>query len=67
MRNFARWRLLDPLFARSNARIAREDQAIVESAQPTMVPPAADERSVASDAPTLAFRRIWFTRIMPGA
>lgn len=66
VRNFARARLLNPLFARTNARIAREDKAIVESAMPAQVPPAADEKSVASDAPTLAFRKIWFNRILPG-
>ncbi|WP_353228306.1 aromatic ring-hydroxylating dioxygenase subunit alpha [Novosphingobium sp.] len=64
VRNFFRARLFDPLFARSNARIAAEDQAIVESARPSQVPPPAEERSVASDAPTLAFRRIWLNRIM---
>ena len=63
LRNFARWRLFDPLFARANARIAAEDRAIVESSRPAQVPPAGEERSVASDAPTLAFRKIWFTRI----
>jgi phenylpropionate dioxygenase-like ring-hydroxylating dioxygenase large terminal subunit len=65
-RNFARARLLDRLFARVNVRIAREDKAIVESALPGEVPPAAEERSVASDAPTLAFRKIWFSRIKRG-
>lgn len=65
LRNFAKSRLFDPLFARVNARIAREDQAIIESSFPQEVPPARDERSVASDAPTLAFRKIWFSRIKP--
>jgi phenylpropionate dioxygenase-like ring-hydroxylating dioxygenase large terminal subunit len=65
-RNFARPRLFDPLFARVNARIALEDKAIVESALPAQVPPAAEEQSVASDAPTLAFRKIWFSRIKSG-
>lgn len=63
LRDFARSRLFDPLFARTNARIAAEDRAIVESSQPPEVPPAGEERSVATDAPTLAFRKIWFTRI----
>lgn len=63
LRSFARWPLLDPLFARINARIAREDRAIVESSLPAQVPPASAERSVATDGPTLAFRKIWFTRI----
>lgn len=63
LRNFAKARIFDPLFARVNARVAEEDRAIVESSLPAEVPPAADERSVASDAPTLAFRKIWFSRI----
>lgn len=63
MRNFAKARVLDPIFARMNARIAAEDRAIVESSLPSEVPPAAEEKSVATDAPTLAFRKIWFTRI----
>ena len=67
VRDFARSWLFDPLFARANARIALEDKAIVESAMPSQVPPASEEKSVASDAPTLAFRKIWFNRIRPGA
>ena len=63
LRNFAKPRLLDPLFARANTRIAGEDRAIVESSQPGQVPAAHAEQSVATDAPTLAFRKIWFTRI----
>ena len=65
LRNFARARLFDPLFARANAKIAKEDQAILESSWPAQVPPANAEKSVASDAPTLAFRKLWFTRIRP--
>lgn len=63
MRNFAKARILDPMFARANARIAAEDKAIIESSLPAEVPPAAEEVSVATDAPTLAFRKIWFARI----
>ncbi|MEO6215713.1 MAG: aromatic ring-hydroxylating dioxygenase subunit alpha [Sphingomonas sp.] len=63
LRNFARSRLFDPLFARANARIAAEDRAIVESSLPAEVPPPGEERSVATDAPTLAFRKIWLARI----
>lgn len=66
IRNFARLRLFDPLFARANRKIAEEDRAILESSLPPEVPPAGEEHSVASDAPTLAFRKIWFTRIKPG-
>ena len=67
IRNFARLRLFDPLFARANRKIAEEDRAILESSLPLEVPPAGEEHSVASDAPTLAFRKIWFTRIKPGS
>lgn len=63
LRDFAKWRWFDPLFTRANARIAAEDQAILESSQPVHVPPAGEEKSVATDAPTLAFRKIWFSRI----
>jgi phenylpropionate dioxygenase-like ring-hydroxylating dioxygenase large terminal subunit len=63
LRNFAKARILDPLFARANARIAAEDKAIVESSLPREVPPGGQEKSVASDAPTLAFRKIWFSQI----
>ncbi len=63
VRNFARSRLMNRIFARSSNRIAREDKAIVESQRPAAVPPATAEKSVASDAPTLAFRKLWFTRI----
>lgn len=66
IRSFAKLRLLDPLFARANARVAAEDRAITESSLPSEVPPASAEKSVASDAPTLAFRKIWFTRIKGG-
>lgn len=63
VRNFAKSRLLDPLFRWSNRRIAKEDQAILESSQPARVPPAGQEKSVRTDAPTLAFRKIWFERL----
>ncbi|MCY1669505.1 aromatic ring-hydroxylating dioxygenase subunit alpha [Novosphingobium sp. SL115] len=63
LRNFAKARALDWVFARTNARIAAEDKAIVESSIPAHVPTAGEEVSVATDAPTLAFRKIWFTRI----
>ncbi len=63
LRSFARTRLLDPFFRHSNRRIAREDQAILESSDPVEVPPAGQERSVRTDGPTLAFRKIWFERL----
>ncbi len=63
MRNFAKLRLIDPLFGRMNARVAAEDKAIVESSMPNEIPPAGEEVSMATDAPTLAFRKIWFSQI----
>jgi phenylpropionate dioxygenase-like ring-hydroxylating dioxygenase large terminal subunit len=66
IRNFARSRLLDPVFRLMNRRIAREDQAIVESSLPPQAPPPEDEASVRTDAPTLAFRRI-FRKSMLGS
>lgn len=56
-RSFLRTRLFDPLFRMANRRIAGEDSAVVESSFPVAVPPAADERSVRTDQPTLFFRR----------
>lgn len=44
-------------------RILREDRAIVESSQPSEVPPPADETSVAADAPTLFFRRYYYREL----
>jgi phenylpropionate dioxygenase-like ring-hydroxylating dioxygenase large terminal subunit len=62
MRNFARWRGLDWYFRRSNRKIADEDKAILESSDPVEVPSAAQEKSVRTDKPTLAFRKLYFER-----
>jgi phenylpropionate dioxygenase-like ring-hydroxylating dioxygenase large terminal subunit len=64
IRDFARPRLFDPLFRWLNRRIAEEDRAIVESSQPPSVPAPELERSVRTDAPTLAFRRIYHGRLL---
>jgi phenylpropionate dioxygenase-like ring-hydroxylating dioxygenase large terminal subunit len=50
---------------RVNKRILDEDRAVLESSQPSIVPPASDELSVASDRATLTFRR-WYFRTMAG-
>ncbi|MGJ0396939.1 MAG: Rieske 2Fe-2S domain-containing protein [Methylocystis sp.] len=63
MRSFARAPLLDFAFRWMNRRIAREDQAIVESSLPAEVPPPGEEVSVRTDAPTLAFRKIYRERL----
>jgi len=51
--------LFDPLFHWVNLRIANEDRAIVESSDPAIAPEPGAERSVRTDAPTLAFRKRW--------
>jgi len=63
IRNFAKFSWLDPVFRRLNRRIALEDKAIVESSQPSEVPRPAEECSVRTDRPTLAFRKIYFDQI----
>ena len=63
MRNFARLRILDPIFRRMNRAIAEEDREIVESSDPPIVPSPELERSVGTDLPTLSFRRIWRSRL----
>ena len=63
-RGFLRSRLLDPLFVRANRKIAEEDRAIVESSLPPIVPSPEQEKSVATDAATLAFRRIYRQKLL---
>lgn len=63
MRNFARSPLFNPIFRRTNRKIALEDQAILETSLPGEVPPPAQEKSVRTDRPTLAFRKLYFDRI----
>lgn len=62
-RDFARSRLLDPFFGRRTAKILAEDEAVLVSSYPPEVPEAGAEKSVASDAPTLAFRKYYFTQL----
>jgi phenylpropionate dioxygenase-like ring-hydroxylating dioxygenase large terminal subunit len=64
-RDFARWPFMNALFARSNQRIADEDQAVVESSQPSEVPPLGQERSVRTDQATLAFRKYYYDVLKP--
>lgn len=56
-RDFMTSPLLDVFFHRTNIRIATEDLAIIESSSPAEIPPAGQERSVRTDAPTLHFRK----------
>jgi phenylpropionate dioxygenase-like ring-hydroxylating dioxygenase large terminal subunit len=64
-RDFLRWRGLNPLFNLMNAYIANQDQAVVESSDPPVVPEPSLEVSVATDRPTLAFRKYYFERLSP--
>jgi phenylpropionate dioxygenase-like ring-hydroxylating dioxygenase large terminal subunit len=66
-RDFATSSLLNPFFKKSNDKILFEDQAVLESSEPPEVPPAGDERSVASDRPTLQFRKYHFDVLKPSA
>lgn len=58
-RDFARWPMLNLLFGRLNARIADEDRSVVESSGRDETPPTTSERSVATDAVTLQFRKYY--------
>jgi phenylpropionate dioxygenase-like ring-hydroxylating dioxygenase large terminal subunit len=59
-RSFAKLPLLNPFFNRSNAKIAQQDKAVVESSQPVVVPPPGDEQSVRTDRATLQFRKYFY-------
>lgn len=59
-RDFGRYNPLLRLLDVSNRIIVAEDKAVVESSDPVEIPPPAHERSVASDRPTLQFRRYYF-------
>jgi len=63
VRPFLRSRLFDGVFNYSNRRIAKEDQAIVESSSPAEIPAAHEEKSVRTDALTLRFRKDYLTRL----
>jgi phenylpropionate dioxygenase-like ring-hydroxylating dioxygenase large terminal subunit len=66
-RTFLRLRIVTWLSEPYNRRIVSEDRAVVESSSPREVPPPADEVSVASDGPTLHFRRYYFRELRPSA
>src|SRR4029078_8121289 len=65
-RDFVRMQPLAALVDRYNTRILREDHASVESSHPAEAPPASEERSVATDRDTLAFRRWYHERKKQG-
>ncbi len=62
-RSFARSPLLNPLFNWVNRRIAEEDRPVVESSDPSEVPPPGAEASVATDRVTLHFRKYYLERM----
>jgi phenylpropionate dioxygenase-like ring-hydroxylating dioxygenase large terminal subunit len=62
-RSFARLSLLNGYFNHSNAKIAEQDRAVVESSDPVIVPPAAQEQSVRTDKATLRFRKYYFDHL----
>ena len=62
-RPFLRSPVFDGVFNYSNRRIAKEDQAIVESSFPAEMPEAGLEKSVRTDSLTLRFRKDYFARL----
>lgn len=52
-------RLVAPLMNWFEDRIVNEDRQIIESSDPPVIPPPGGERSVATDGPTLRFRK-WY-------
>lgn len=64
-RTFLRHTPLGWLSDQYNRLILLEDRAIVQSSQPPEVPPPAEEHSVATDAPTLHFRRYYYKELRP--
>ncbi|HRI71232.1 MAG TPA: aromatic ring-hydroxylating dioxygenase subunit alpha [Polyangium sp.] len=62
-RSFARLSLLNYYFNSTNAKIAEQDRAVVESSDPVVIPPAAQEQSVRTDRATLRFRKYYFDQL----
>ncbi len=62
-RTFLRYNPLGWVADQFNRRILMEDRAIVGSSQPPEVPPPGEELSVATDAPTLHFRRYYYREL----
>lgn len=62
-RDFGRYNPAARLFDESNRFILLQDRRVVESSSPAEVPPVAEERSVATDRATLAFRRWYLERV----
>lgn len=64
-RTFLRHNPLGWLADQYNRLILLEDRAIVESSQPPESPPPVEEHSVATDKPTLHFRRYYYKELRP--
>ena len=62
-RNFLRSRVVSWFSDLYNKKIVREDRAVVESSYPREVPHPNEEGSVATDGPTLHFRRYYFREL----
>ncbi len=62
-RDFGRYNPVLALFDRFNKRILSEDRDVVESIRPSEVPDPAEEKSVATDGPTLYFRRYYLREL----
>jgi len=62
-RSFARLSILNPYFNHTNAKIAEQDRAVVESSDPVIIPPAGQEQSVRTDKATLRFRKYYFDQL----
>jgi phenylpropionate dioxygenase-like ring-hydroxylating dioxygenase large terminal subunit len=62
-RPFLRSQIFDRVFDHMNKRIAKEDQAVVESSSPAEMPAAGLEQSVRTDSLTLRFRKDYFAHL----
>ena len=62
-RSFATFPLLNLLFNRTNAKIAEQDRAVVESSRPVKIPQPGQELSVRTDKATLQFRKYFFEQL----
>jgi phenylpropionate dioxygenase-like ring-hydroxylating dioxygenase large terminal subunit len=66
-RNFGHYNPFLRLFDEVSRIIVSEDKAVVESSFPSEVPPPAQEKSVATDRGTLAFRKYYFEVLRPSS
>lgn len=62
-RKFLSWGPLARIMDYANRKILLEDRSVVESSQPAEVPAPGEEMSVATDGPTLHFRRYYLREL----